>query len=578
VLAVQAWWSRLAGRKGTHKRRFVALLVGAGLAVLMLIARVVDVQAFAASRYASYANSELYQSVALPAARGAIYDRAGNLLAASVSRVDVVADDYLVRGRTAGAQSLARLLGLTAATLESDLHEHSGYVVLASEVDPALANKVAALNLSFITLVPVTDSVMPDGGLFSPLFSIGPTGQGASGLEEQYRGLLSGTPGSEQLAVGEGGTQLPSKARDVHPATQGDGLVLTLDQPLQYEVTNALSAQISATKAASGVAIVMDTHTGGILAMVNLQRSAGRVEQAGQNLALEAEYQPGSVMKLATVSGALQEGRIKASSVLTVPDQIYVGGSQFEDAELHPTERLPVTQILAQSSNVGTIEIAHRLGAGGLYHYLRDLGFGQPTGLNWPGETPGYVPKPGSSRWWGSSMGAIPIGTGEAVTPVQVLDAYNAVANGGMFVPPRLVQATVSPAGTERPAPYAAPHRVLDAATVRELVPMLEEVTAAGTATLAEIPGYKVAGKTGTAQIPSSTGGYITGAWMATFVGFVPAQQPRLTAIVVLDRPDVIYGGSASAPVFSTIMRYALRHFDISPPATSGASRSAGHP
>ena len=169
-------------------------------------------------------------------------------------------------------------------------------------------------------------------------------------------------------------------------------------------------------------------------------------------------------------------------------------------------------------------------------------------------------------------MGAVPIGTGEAVTPVQVLDAYNAVANDGMFVPPRLVQATVSPSGAETPARYAAPHRVLDASTARQIVPMLEEVTAAGTGLEAEIPGYTVAGKTGTAQIPGPNGQYTNG-WMATFVGFVPAQQPRLTAIVVLNRPDVIYGGSASAPVFSTIMRYALRHFDISPPATRRASQ-----
>lgn len=547
------------------------------LAALVLVARVVDVQAVSASRYASYANSEMYEKVTLPAVRGALYDRAGNLLAASVSRVDVVADDYLVKNAHAAAEPLGRLLGVAPAAMTSELHEHSGYVVLDSEVGSALAAKVSALDLPFVTLAPETDSLMPDGGLFSSLFSIGPTGHGASGLEEQYRGLLSGVPGSEELAFGVGGTQLPTAARDVHPSQQGDGLVLTLDQALQYEVTNVLSAEISATKAASGVAVVMDTRTGGILAMVNLQRSkGGDVVPATQNLALETEYQPGSVMKLATISGALQEKLIKPNSELTVPDTIYVGGSPFQDAEFHPTEAMPVTQILAQSSNVGTIEIAHLLRPAGLYHYLRDLGFGQPTGLNWPGEIPGFVPKPGTSHWWGSSMGAVPIGTGEAVTPVQVLDAYNAVANGGMFVPPRLVQAKVTPGGTESVVPSAPRHRVLDASTVRELVPMLEQVTAAGTATLAEIPGYTVAGKTGTAQIPSPTGGYTSG-WMATFVGFVPAQQPKLTAVVVLNHPDLIYGGSAAAPVFSTIMRYALRHFDISPPATKGATSSAGH-
>ncbi len=164
-------------------------------------------------------------------------------------------------------------------------------------------------------------------------------------------------------------------------------------------------------------------------------------------------------------------------------------------------------------------------------------------------------------------MGTIPIGTGEAATPMQIIDAYNAVANDGVYVPPRLVQATVGANGTETVLPAAPRHRVLDASTVRELLPMLELVTSDGTATAAQVPGYDVAGKTGTAQIPNGRDGYVPGAWMATFVGFAPAQAPQLTAIVVINHPDDYYGGQASAPVFSTIMRYALRHFDVSPPA-----------
>jgi len=291
----------------------------------------------------------------------------------------------------------------------------------------------------------------------------------------------------------------------------------------------------------------------------------GVVSTAGQDLAVTAQYQAGSVMKLATVSAALQDGIISPTSTFTVPYSINVGGWSFEDADYHATEVLPVAQILAQSSNVGTIEIAAKLGPERLYEQLLNLGFGQQTALDWPGENPGSVPPPTSSNF---SMGSVPIGTSEAVTPLQVAEAYNAVANGGVYIPPRLLQATVSSKGIETVIAPAAPRRVMTAATATELVPMLECVTSDGTATAARIPGYTVAGKTGTAQIPNGKDGYTPGAWMATFVGFVPAQAPQLTAIVVIRHPDDYYGGSASAPVFSTIMRYALRHFDVSPPAT----------
>jgi cell division protein FtsI (penicillin-binding protein 3) len=352
---------------------------------------------------------------------------------------------------------------------------------------------------------------------------------------------------------------------------QGTGLVLTLDQALQYEVTQALSAQVLGQKAQSGVAVVLDTKTGGVLSMVNLVRVGDKVEPAEQNLATNAVYQPGSVMKLATVSGALQNGLITPDEEFTVPYTIWVGGWPFEDADYHPTEQLPVSQILAQSSNVGTIEIAHLLGEERLQYMLKNLGFGEKTALDWPGESAGLVPT--ASNWSAADMGTVPIGTGEAVTAMQIVDAYNAVANGGEYVPPKLVEATVGPNGVEHVLPATAAHRVLDQSTVDELLPMLEDVTSEGTGVEAEIPGYTVAGKTGTAQIPRTTGpGYQLGAWMATFVGFVPAQNPQLTAIVVLNHPSAMYGGSASAPVFATIMKYALRHFDISPSGASGLS------
>jgi cell division protein FtsI (penicillin-binding protein 3) len=562
------------------RKRLVAMLVVAALALTGLAARLVQIQGLDAVQYASYGSQEVYQRMALPALRGAIYDRNGNLIAASSPRVDVVADDYLVNGSRADRATLASILGLSVQALSAKLNERNGYVPLAYQVSAAVEQKVAALDLPYLTFAPDIARTDPDGNLFSPLLGIvGFSGKGLSGLEYLENSLLDGRPGSEVVPTGPNGEGLPGTASDVVAARQGTSLVLSLDEPLQFEVEKDMSQQIKATHATGGVAIVEDRRTGEILAMVDLVAGPhGQVVPSDQNLAVTSVYQPGSVMKLVTISGALQEGLISPTSVFTVPYQISLGGWPFSDADYHPTEQLTATQILAQSSNIGTIEIAHLLGPDRLSYFLRDLGFGEPTGLAWPGETNGLVPSPYDAATWSpSSMGTVPIGTGEAVTPLQILDAYNMVANDGMFVAPRLVEATISPKGVEHLVPQQHERRALSPYTVSELLPMLEQVTEDGTALAARIPGYTVAGKTGTAQIPSTTGpGYQQGAWSATFVGFAPAQNPALTTLVMLSHPDLIYGGLASAPVFSAIMRYALRHFDVAP--TGGQGLSSGSP
>ncbi len=552
------------------------MLIIAGLALMGLAARLVQIQGLDAVQYAAYGSQEVYQRVALPALRGAIYDRNGNLLAASSPRVDIIADDYLVNGSKTDLGRLASALRLPVAVLWAKLSERNGYVPLAYQVSGTVQEKVAELDLPYLTFAPDVARTDPDGNLFSPLLGIvGFSGQGLSGLEYLDNSLLAGRPGSEVVPTGPNGEGLPGTPADVVAARQGTSLVLSLDEPLQFEVTKDLTQQIKATHATGGVVIVEDRRTGAVLAMVDLVVGPhGQVVPSDQNLAVTSVYQPGSVMKLVTISGALQEGLISPSSVFTVPYQISLGGWPFSDAEYHPTEQLTATQILAQSSNIGTIEIAHLLGPERLAYFLRDLGFGEPTGLAWPGGTDGLVPNPNDAATWSpSSMGTVPIGTGEAVTPLQILDAYNMVANGGVYVAPRLVEATISAKGVEHVLPVQHERRALSPSTVSELLPMLEQVTEDGTALAARIPGYTVAGKTGTAQIPSTTGpGYQAGAWSATFVGFAPAQNPALTTLVMLSHPDLIYGGLASAPVFSAIMRYALRHFDVAPSGGQGLS------
>jgi cell division protein FtsI (penicillin-binding protein 3) len=545
--------------------------------LLALTVRVVFLQGLG-SFYTSFGSGETYQTTSLPALRGTIYDREGNVLAESVPRFDVVADDYLVNHPLGSprpatdAAKLAPILHQLATVLEVELSRTgrgSGYVVIGRLVSRSVADAVSNDHLLGVTVIPDVQRFDPGGQLLTPILGLAGEQQpgsdlekGLTGAEYVYDSLLSGRSGSEVIPETPNGNKLPGAASHVAGAHQGASIVLTIDEPLQYVVTKDLAAQIKATHAASGDCIITDPRTGDILALVDLVNHHGKIVQASSVAALMMVYQPGSVMKLVTIAGALQSDLITPETTLTVPYTVYRGGYPFQDAEFHPTERLSVAQILANSSNVGTIEIASMLGPQRLYHFLRLFGYGSYTGLGWPGAPTGLLAN--VDNWWGSSMGSIPIGTGEAVTPMQILDAYNAVANGGVFVEPRLVQAVVGPNGTEHAVPLSGRHRILDAYTASEIVPLLEGVVADGTGTAAHIPGYMVAGKTGTAQIPGN-GGYIPGAWMATFVGFLPAKNPQLSGIVVLNRPTPIYGGLVSAPVFSEIMRYALRHFDVPP-------------
>jgi cell division protein FtsI (penicillin-binding protein 3) len=319
----------------------------------------------------------------------------------------------------------------------------------------------------------------------------------------------------------------------------------------------------------------MDSHTGDILAMANLVAgSGGKVVEAEQNLALSQVYEPGSVFKVVTFSAALADGTISPSTVLTVPNFLNIDGWVFHDAESHATEQLSASQILAQSSNIGTIEIAEALGKEQLAAQIAALGFGEPTGLGFPGESVGLV-KQDPSQWAGSDIGSTPIGQDDAVTAQQVLDMINTVATGGTFVAPRLVRATVSSDGSVTATPAASTHRVISPQVSTELTQMMEQVVQDGTAVSAGVPGYTVAGKTGTAQVPDPVhGGYISGAYMATFAGFAPAENPVLSAIVVLSQPTPIFGGVVAAPVFSQVMQYALHRYGV--PTSPGGGTTGG--
>jgi cell division protein FtsI (penicillin-binding protein 3) len=467
--------------------------------------------------------------------------------------------------------------------------------MLAKQVSQHNAGKISTDTFPGITLVGDSRRIVPNGNLASPVigFTNG-SGAGAAGIEYGDNPTLAGTDGKETLLESPSGVTLPqSPVTDRVPSTAGTGLELTLDSQLQYESEQALAGAIETSQAQSGTAIVEDVKTGQILSMASLvsthpngavsattptvQSTGGvipigptdPVNEAPSNLAVTQVYEPGSVFKLVTFSAALADGLINPNTVFTVPDQIKLDGSTFHDAEAHPTESLTSTEILAQSSNIGTGEIAEDVGEQRLLDQVRNLGFGSYTGLGFPGESPGLLAT--AAQWEPTDYVSMPIGQVDAVNALQVLDAYNAVANGGVFVQPKLVEAKVSASGAITKTPASPTHRAFSPSVDSELISMLEQVVAAGTGTSATVPGYMVAGKTGTAQIPTQgQDSYVTGAYMASFVGFAPAVNPTLSIIVVLDRPTPIYGGTVAAPVFSQIMSYALHRYDI--PTTPGAA------
>lgn len=545
------------------------------VAFVLVVGRLTWVQVIHNQAYAAVGRSELLHTVELPAQRGPVVDRDGQVLAISVPLQTVVADPHQIEDPLGEAKALAPVLKVSAAHLAHQLSLGTGFVYLAHQVDNSTAAAVKALNLHGISFVTEPKRELPAGSLAQAVLgTVGMDGHGQGGLEYQYDRQLAGHPGQMVVERDPNGVDIPGGVVSDRAARPGRGLVLSLDAPLQLEVQQDLSSEVVASKAKAGMAVVMDSRNGDILAMANLVRPPGQATgtpvPAPSNLALTEVFEPGSTAKIATIGGALADHVVTPTQRLVVPDQLQVAGTTFHDSESHPTTSLSVSDILAQSSNVGTITIAQMLGKERINSFLRAFGLGQPTGLAFPGESAGFLDKP--AHWSGTAIGAVPIGQDEAVTAVQMLDAYNVVANGGVMVPPRLVVATVDANGTDHPVPARPDRRVIPARTAAQLAPMLEQVVqgADGTGQAAAIPGYMVAGKTGTAQKPFvGKPGYQPGAYIASFVGFIPAQRPALTAIVVLDQPTPIYGGSVAAPVFAQVGRYALRHFDVPPVAGS---------
>jgi cell division protein FtsI (penicillin-binding protein 3) len=553
------------------RKRLVALLLAVFVGFAAVAARLAWVQGVSAQRYAAIGVSQRTHTIALSADRGSIFDRNGNELAISVPQTTVWADPHLVEDPRAVSQALAGPLAMDPAVLLDHLTRPEHFVYLARRIDDATAATVKALQLKGVFFLSEPKRFSPDGTLAaSVLGTVGTDNEGLSGVEVGYDKSLAGQPGSLTVEQDPSGRDLPGGERQIHPSARGSDLVLTLDRSLQYETEQDLAAEIVNAKALGGMAAIMDAGTGEVLAMASLVAGAnpGDPPQAApSNEVVTRVYEPGSVNKLVTVSAALQEGITTPGQIYNVPDSVRVADQTFHDDNPHPAYNWSVTDILTASSNVGTINIAARLGKTKLDSYLRRFGFGSRTDLHLPGESAGLLLDP--KHWYPTSIATVPIGQGVAVTALQILAAYNTVANGGVYVAPKLVKAVVDPSGHTIPTPPSPTHQVVSAQTAQEMTAMLSEVVRTGTATAAGIDGYTVSGKTGTARKAiEGQRGYEAGAYISSFAGFVPAEHPAFTALVVLDQPTPIFGGLVAAPVFAQMSRYALREMVVPPPAS----------
>jgi cell division protein FtsI/penicillin-binding protein 2 len=504
----------------------------------------------------------------VPAERGTITDRNGVALAISEPAQELSADPYLIKHPLATAQRLAPLLGLSQTQVLTKLSEHTGFVYLAHALPYREAHQVLTLKIPGVQGTPVMRRVYPRGTLAAQVLGIVGTeheGAGRLGLEYSRNSTLAGHAGRRRVvsdAIGQ-----PISIAETSHEQSGASISLTLDTNIQQRAEDVLSAVGKVFQPKDSTAIVMDPRTGAILAManwplVNANHPGVSATEALQNRAVSFNYEPGSTFKAFTVSGALQEGLITPNTGFEIPDQIQVADRTIHDDTEHPGESLTTSQILAQSSNVGAIKIGLLEHANKFNSWVHRFGFGAPTGVGLPGEEAGATLP--LNHYSGSSMGNLPIGQGELVTPIQIATAYSAIANGGILRPPHII----GEVGGHRVAEPQG-HRVISENTASELRNMLKGVLApGGTASEVSIPGYQLAGKTGTAsKIDPQTGEYSKSAYVASFVGFAPASDPKLLCAVIIDEPQTgsIYGGVVAAPAFGQIMEFALPYLSIPP-------------
>ena len=558
------------------RRRHVWLLAGVLLALTGFVVRLLYVQGLDASPVAAEALKSRLKTVTIPGDRGRILDAGGVVLATSVERYDIEANPQEVAkwkdGKDAAADAaalLAPLLGASAPELGALLVRDTTFVYLAKDVAPDVYREVMSLGIGGIWGERTTERVYPAGTTAGSLLGfVGTDGTGLAGLEQTYNSVLSGTPGKETYEQGAKGQRIPGGTDEVDPAVPGRDVQLTIDRDLQYVAQSALDAQVKKMGAEWGTVEVVYTPTGEILALAD----SGSIDpnspaNADPSRAAAKVYEPGSTAKVITMAAILENKVATPTSKFTVPYSYQVpNGEVFHDSHEHPTLNLTLTGILAESSNAGTVMVGQNLPVQTRLDYLAKFGFGTSTGSGLPGESAGLLRTLKDWNGDGRSPYTVLFGQAVSVTTLQATQVFATLANHGVRVQPHLVKAVEDVDGTMQPVELDNPTRVVSAETADTVVRMMESAVADGTGAQAEVPGYRIAGKTGTSQAFEGT----QTKTVASFIGIAPADDPKIVVNVTLYHPRAsIYGGTAAAPVFSEVAGYALQYLGIPPSGTT---------
>jgi cell division protein FtsI/penicillin-binding protein 2 len=548
-------------------RRIRLLLATFVLIFAGTLARAIWLQGVHAAALGRMAERQHHESIVIPAGRGTIFDQAGVQLAIGEQTTTVYADPRELVNARAVAVAAHRILGVSANVLYPQLlNKHTSFVYIRRFADPKAAATFLKNHFTGVNSYPEERRSYPQRSVAAQVVGYaGTDNKGLGGLEFEYDRQLAGKPGKQTIVRDPFGRAIDVVSST--PEREGHSIVTTLDHTIQANAELVLRQTVAHWHARSATAVVLDPTTGAVLAMAQAPgydaNNANRVSSAIQrNRAITDTFEPGSTFKLVTITGALSTGLVKPDTKFTLPYSIPVADRIVHDAERRGTETLTVAQILSHSSNVGAVTIAEKLGAPTLMEWIQKFGFGKQTGIDFPGESPGQLLP--LDKWYGSTIGNVPIGQGIAVTPIQLASAYGAIANGGVWVQPHLVERIGG--GTVHKVER---RRIVSPAVDAVLKAMLTGVVDehGGTGNAAAISGYTVAGKTGTAQKPGP-GGYTTGKYVASFVGMVPVTHPRLLVLVVVDEPtSAIFGGVVAAPAFAQIAKFDLQYLAVPPDA-----------
>ena len=555
----------------TGPRRMRGALAFCFIVLSIFGLRLFQLQALDAPQLAATAAENRTRTLILPAQRGEITDRKGAPLAITVDARDITVDQTMVIDPVGTANAIAGITGADVATLIPELSGDRKFNYVLKKITPEQWTKIKELKLPGIFSEKTTKRIYPSNTLASSTIGfIGGEDKGLAGLEYGFEKELAGSQGEVTVEISAGGRPLPSGIASEKKPVPGMGIRLTIDRDLQFVAEQALAARVEYAQADSGTLVAISPKTGKILALATYPTfDANKPSEAAEgvtvNHALVDAYEPGSTAKVMTMAGLLNEGVANPTTPFTIPPVLKRNGKTFHDHDPHPTLKLTMTGVLAKSSNIGTIQASELMGAEKFDIYLRKFGVGQATGMQFPGESKGRLPK--LDKWSGTSFPTFAFGQGYMVTAVQIASMYATIANDGVRINPSLIEGYVMPNGQYQAAAEPERTEVISVAAAKTLREMMETVVSdEGTAPLAEIPGYRVAGKTGTAQVVDPACKCYSKEVIASFIGMAPAEDPEIVVAVAIHHPrNGRWGGLLAGPVFKEVAQYSLQQLNIPP-------------